>query len=126
MDGCVHLSFSAMCVQVHVTPLASQTKHRSQAGDHAAILSHTLNSHFASGYVLDVGSLCVQEGQHCWDVQVDVCVLNDDGGVLDACTAATTSALRKLKVCPISQLIHIFRNICGSECGLYAAGRHAH
>eukprot|EP00892_Ulva_mutabilis_P007597 jgi/Ulvmu1/5209/UM022_0002.1 len=85
-------------IQVDITPLASPSLHRPQAADTAADLSHTLNSRFTDPCVLDLHSLCVQAGQHCWEISVDICVLNDDGGLLDACMAAASSALRMLQL----------------------------
>lgn len=85
-------------VQVDISALASPTMHRLQAADTAAGLSHILNLHFTNPYVLNPCSLCVQPGQHCWEVRIDIVVLNDDGGLLDACMAAASSALKSLKV----------------------------
>lgn len=55
--------------------------------DMAAALQSALRSS------MDLGALCVLSGKTCWVVHVDCLVLNDDGGVLAALSAAARAAL---------------------------------
>ena len=46
---------------------------------------------------LDTEALCVISGEHVWSVRVEVCVLNDDGNLIDACVLAAMAALRHFR-----------------------------
>lgn len=62
----------------------------------AGAASSTSTSSVASG--LDLRQLCILAGKTVWWLSVDALVLNDDGNVLTAISAATLAALRDTRV----------------------------
>jgi 3' exoribonuclease family, domain 1 len=76
----------------------SAGRHRTEASDISAALSHVLCSQLARSQTLDLMQLCIEEHKQCWRVILDVHVLNDDGGVLDACLFAAVATLSAMQV----------------------------
>jgi exosome complex RNA-binding protein Rrp42 (RNase PH superfamily) len=87
-----------MITQVTCTSLATVEANFSDGNAQGAALTHLLSQHLFSRHVIDMRQLCIAEGKNCWQLQLDVYVLNDDGSILDTCMAAATSALASLQV----------------------------
>lgn len=64
----------------------------------SAPITHCLSTILTSRHVVDLKKLCILESQACWQVHLDVYVLNDDGGLVDACLMAAVAALSSLQV----------------------------
>jgi exosome complex component RRP42 len=86
-------------MQVEVTSLASAARHGADTRDLSLALTHQLQEQLCTPSFLDPKTLCLQPGKHCWHILVDVRVLNDDGGLLDACLLAASFALMSVQAC---------------------------
>ena len=85
-------------MQVELTALSSAGARPGRTSDSASQLTHRLSEVLHSEHVLDVRQLCILEGQACWAAYLDIVVLNDDGGLLDACMLAALASLHTLEV----------------------------
>ena len=61
------------------------------------ILSRILEKAIRRANALDTESLCIIAGQKCWNVRVDVHVLDYDGGLTDASCVAVVAALQHFR-----------------------------
>ncbi|KAK0838127.1 3'-5'-exoribonuclease [Friedmanniomyces endolithicus] len=62
-----------------------------------ALLSRILDKSIRRSNALDTESLCIIAGQKCFHVRADLHVLDDDGGILDACCLALVAALQHFR-----------------------------
>ncbi|KAK0790856.1 3'-5'-exoribonuclease [Friedmanniomyces endolithicus] len=62
-----------------------------------ALLSRILDKSIRRSNALDTESLCIIAGQKCFHVGADLHVLDDDGGILDACCLALVAALQHFR-----------------------------
>ncbi|XP_005796483.1 exosome complex component RRP42 [Xiphophorus maculatus] len=61
-------------------------------------LSNTLYKVFNNQHSLDLKSLCISPGEHCWVLYVDVLLLQCDGNLYDAISVAIKAALFNTKI----------------------------
>ncbi|XP_061839396.1 exosome complex component RRP42 [Nerophis lumbriciformis] len=61
-------------------------------------LSNTLYKVFNNKRSVDLKSLCISEGEHCWVLYVDVLLLQCDGNLYDAISIAIKAALYSTKI----------------------------
>lgn len=64
----------------------------------SAPITQLVSTVLHSPRVVDLKKLCILEAQACWQVHVDIYVMNDDGGLVDACLMAAVAALASLQV----------------------------
>ncbi|KAK0283571.1 3'-5'-exoribonuclease [Friedmanniomyces endolithicus] len=62
-----------------------------------ALISRILDKSIRRSNALDTESLCIIAGQKCFHVRADLHVLDDDGGILDACCLALVAALQHFR-----------------------------
>ncbi|TNN27535.1 Exosome complex component RRP42 [Liparis tanakae] len=60
-------------------------------------LSNTLYKVFNNKHSVDLKSLCISAGEHCWVLYVDVLLLQCDGNLYDAISVAIKAALFNTK-----------------------------
>ncbi|KAL2080598.1 hypothetical protein ACEWY4_024391 [Coilia grayii] len=61
-------------------------------------LSNTLYKVFSNKQSVDLKSLCISPGEHCWVLYVDVLLLQCDGNLFDAISVAIKAALFNTKI----------------------------
>lgn len=61
-------------------------------------LSNTLYKVFDNKHSVDLKSLCISAGEHCWVLYVDVLLLQCDGNLYDAISVAVKAALFNTKI----------------------------
>ncbi|KAM3857884.1 exosome complex component RRP42 [Diretmus argenteus] len=61
-------------------------------------LSNTLYKVFNNKHSIDLKSLCISAGEHCWLLYVDVLLLQCDGNLYDAISIAIKAALFNTKI----------------------------
>jgi exosome complex RNA-binding protein Rrp42 (RNase PH superfamily) len=66
--------------------------------EHGNQIAQQLQYFIASSKTFDMESLCIIPGKFCWNVCVDLLVLQMDGDPLDACSIATYIALNCTKI----------------------------
>lgn len=81
-----------------MTALAAAQRHGADNRDLSHTLTQQLQEQLCTASFLDPRTLCLQPGKHCWHIIVDVRVLNDDGGLADACLLAASFALKSVQV----------------------------
>ena len=64
----------------------------------AAVLMQQLQLHLTGSKLLDLKQLCIQKSSAVWSLQCDICVLVDDGALLDACLLAAVAALSSVQL----------------------------
>uniref|UniRef100_A0A8C7HCD9 Exosome component 7 n=1 Tax=Oncorhynchus kisutch TaxID=8019 RepID=A0A8C7HCD9_ONCKI len=74
-------------------------KFEGRGGDELGMeLSNTLYKVFNNRYSVDLKSLCISRGEHCWVLYVDVLLLQCDGNLFDAISVAIKAALFNTKI----------------------------
>ncbi|XP_062846351.1 exosome complex component RRP42 [Trichomycterus rosablanca] len=74
-------------------------------------LSNTLYKVFNNRHSLDLKSLCICSGEHCWVLYVDVLLLQCDGNLFDAMSIAIKAALFNTRI----PKVHISENEEGGK-----------
>lgn len=80
-------------VNVELLPLSSPEFEPGPPGIMAVELARVVDRGIRESHALDVSKLVIERGEKAWSVIIDVCTLNDDGGLLDACALAALAAL---------------------------------
>eukprot|EP00762_Andalucia_godoyi_P002433 ANDGO_02821.mRNA.1 Exosome complex component rrp43 len=81
-------------------PAVSSSKHPRDRMSDAALVSDLLSTVFKN--MFDLSRLLIQEDAAVWIVYVDVCILCDDGAVLEAAALAASCALSSLQLPHVS------------------------
>jgi exosome complex component RRP42 len=63
-------------------------------GEDAIELARVTDRGIRESKALDLKQLLIKKGEKCWMVVIDVCILNDDGNMLDASSLAAMAALQ--------------------------------
>lgn len=85
-------------VLAEMLPMASPGYEAGRPLADEVLLLRLLEKAIRRSAALDVESLCLVAGKKCWHVRVDLHVLNDDGGVVDAGCAAVMTGLLHFRI----------------------------
>ncbi|KAF8541397.1 ribosomal protein S5 domain 2-type protein [Trichophaea hybrida] len=67
------------------------------SNEQEVVLARLIEKSIVRSNAVDLESLCIVSGQHCWHIRADVHFLNHDGGLLDACAIAVAAALQHFR-----------------------------
>jgi exosome complex component RRP42 len=93
----------AMATGIELNPLAAPEFEAGPPREGAVELSRVVDRGIRESGLIDMKSLCIEEGEKIWMVFIDVDVLDHDGNLFDAASLAAVAALSTTKV-PISQV----------------------
>lgn len=63
-------------------------------GDQAVELSRIVDRGIRESHAIDTHKLCITPKEEVWSVMIDVCTMNDDGGLIDASALGAMAALK--------------------------------
>ena len=63
----------------------------------AVELSRVVDRAIRESNAIDFKKLCIKKGELCWLVLIDICIINDDGNLFDACSYSAIAALRNAR-----------------------------
>uniref|UniRef100_A0A5S6R4L1 Ribosomal RNA-processing protein 42 n=1 Tax=Trichuris muris TaxID=70415 RepID=A0A5S6R4L1_TRIMR len=86
-------------VYVGIEPISPQLLSNGDGIEEAKIV---LQDFVASSLVIDLESLCISKGLLCWVIYIDVTILSNDSGLIDACLTAIMATLERLTL-PVVQ-----------------------
>lgn len=84
-------------VNVELLPLSNPEFETGAPGNEAIELARVTDRGIRESKAIDSKKLCIEEGKAVWSVGVDICTLNDEGNLFDACSIATVAALKDAK-----------------------------
>ncbi|KAI9760967.1 MAG: hypothetical protein M4579_001343 [Chaenotheca gracillima] len=84
-------------IATELSPMASPAFEVGRPTEQEVILSRILEKAVRRSQALDTESLCIIAGQKCWNLRVDVHVVDYDGGLTDAACIAVVAALRHFR-----------------------------
>ncbi|KAJ2092172.1 hypothetical protein EV179_002257 [Coemansia sp. RSA 487] len=87
---------------VELSPMCSARFRPGAPGEDAQVASEHIHRLFKTN-VVDLKTLCIEEGQAVWSLSADIVCLKYDGNILDAAVIALMAALEDLKL-PIAEL----------------------
>ncbi|CAI2171870.1 12491_t:CDS:2 [Funneliformis geosporum] len=83
---------------IDLSPICSPRFKPGPPSEQAQILSENLNKLLKNPKVIDLETLCIQEGKAAWVLFADIVCVNYDGNIFDACVMALISALADVKL----------------------------
>lgn len=86
-----------LMVGVELLPLSSSKFESGPPSMDAIELARVVDRTIRESQAVDVESLCVTPGEKVWSVMCDLCTINDDGNLFDACSIAALAALKNTK-----------------------------
>ena len=86
-----------MMVGAELSPLASPEFESGPPGNEAVELARVVDRGIRESNSIDQKKLCIEEGEKCWLVFVDIAPLNDDGNLFDAAALAAAVALKNAR-----------------------------
>mmetsp|Transcript_24463 Transcript_24463/g.68020 ORF Transcript_24463/g.68020 Transcript_24463/m.68020 type:complete len:285 (-) Transcript_24463:148-1002(-) len=85
-------------VVVEIHPMSSPQTSTGKPQNRAAVLMQRLRLYLIDSYTVDLSQLCIQKSSAAWSLCCNICVLSDDGALLDACLLAAVSSLSHLQL----------------------------
>jgi exosome complex component RRP42 len=98
-----------LMVDVQLLPLSNPEYENGPPDITAIEVSRIVDRGIRESKAIDVKRLCIEHGKRAWSVNVDICTLNADGNVYDACALAALVALSQTRlpaIDPITQTIN--------------------
>ncbi|KAJ2397348.1 hypothetical protein GGI23_003568 [Coemansia sp. RSA 2559] len=86
-----------LATNVELSPMCSARFRPGAPGEDAQVASEHVHRLFKNN-VVDLKSLCIEEGQAVWSLSADIVCLKYDGNILDASIIALMAALEDLKL----------------------------
>ncbi|RIA82903.1 exosc8 protein [Glomus cerebriforme] len=83
---------------VDLSPICSPRFKPGPPSEQAQVLSENLNKLLKISKVIDLKTLCIEEGKAVWVLFADIVCVNYDGNVFDACVIALISALMNVRL----------------------------
>ena len=85
----------ALMVSCELLPIAHKTIESGPPGIDAIEISRVIDRGIRESGAIDVKSLCIEEGEKVWIVNVDVIPINHDGNIIDIGTVGAIAAIKK-------------------------------
>lgn len=83
-----------LMVNVELLPLSNPEFEVGPPTIYAIELSRVIDRGIRESKAIDLGKLCITPKEQVWSVMIDVCTINDEGNLFDACALATIAALQ--------------------------------
>ena len=84
-------------VNAEFLPLASPEFESGPPGIDSIELARVVDRGIRGSKVIDLKKLCIKKGEKVWIVSIDICMMNNDGNLLDASALAALAALRQAR-----------------------------
>jgi len=86
-----------LMVNAELLPLSSPKYEPGPPSIKSIELARVVDRGIRESKAIDSKKLCIEKGEKAWFVSVDVCSLNDDGNLLEACSLAAIAAIKDAK-----------------------------
>ncbi len=87
-----------LMVGAEFLPLASPEFEAGPPGEAAVELARVVDRAIRESKIMDMGKLCIKEGEKVWMMYVDIDIIDDDGNLIDASSLAAIAALSSAKM----------------------------
>ncbi len=87
-----------LIVNTEFTPLASPDFESGPPGEDAVELARVIDRGIRESKCIEMGKLCITEGEKVWSVFVDIHIINHQGNLLNAAALASLVALMNTKI----------------------------
>lgn len=81
-------------VNVELLPLSNPDFEPGPPGIFAVELARVVDRGIREAHAIDVHKLVIERAEKAWSVNIDICTLNDDGGLIDASALAALAAIK--------------------------------
>ncbi|MEM4181985.1 MAG: RNA-binding protein [Candidatus Pacearchaeota archaeon] len=83
----------SMSVSVELSPMADEDFELGPPKIDAIEMARVVDRGIRESGFIDFKKLCIKEGEKCWQINLDIYAINNDGNLLDACSFAALAAL---------------------------------
>jgi len=88
----------ALMVEAELTPMSSPEFETGPPDIKAIELARVVDRGIREAKAIDMKKLCIEKGEKCWMVSIDVVTINDAGNLLDVSALAALAALKDTKM----------------------------
>lgn len=87
----------SIMVGTEFTPMASPDFEPGPPSIESIEVSRVVDRGIRESGSIDFKKLCIKKGELVWNILIDVCIINDEGNLQDACALAAIAALKDAK-----------------------------
>jgi exosome complex component RRP42 len=87
-----------LMVNAELLPLSNPAFESGPPGEQATELARVVDRAIRESKAIDVKKLVIVPGEKVWGVNIDICTINDEGGLQDAACLAALAALKNTKL----------------------------
>ena len=87
-----------LMVNAELLPLSNPAFETGPPGEQATELARVVDRAIRESKSIDVHKLVIASGEKVWSVSIDICTINDEGGLQDAACLAALAALKNTKM----------------------------
>lgn len=87
-----------LMVNAELLPLSNPQFESGPPGEQATELARVVDRAIRESKSIDVHKLVITPGEKVWSVSIDICTINDEGGLQDAACLAALAALKNTKM----------------------------
>ncbi len=87
-----------LMVNAELLPLSNPAFEAGPPGEQATELARVVDRAIRESKSIDVKKLVISSGEKVWSVSIDICTINDEGGLQDAACLAALAALKNTKM----------------------------
>jgi len=84
----------SIMINTELLPLSSPKFETGPPGIQAIEMARVIDRGIRESHSIDFKKLCIEEGESCWIVIIDVCTLNDAGNLFDAASLGALAAVQ--------------------------------
>ena len=88
----------SLMVDADLSPMSSPDFETGPPDIKAIELARVVDRGIREAKTVDMKKMCIEKGEKCWFVSIDVVTINDGGNLLDACALAGLAALKDTKI----------------------------
>ncbi len=92
-----------LMVNAELLPLSNPAFESGPPGEQATELARVVDRAIRESKSIDVHKLVITPGEKVWSVSIDICTINDEGGLQDAACLAALAALKNTKMPKLDQ-----------------------
>jgi len=82
-----------LSVNVELSPIADEEFELGPPKIEAIEMARVVDRGIRESGLIDFKKLCIKEGEKCWQINIDICAINNDGNLIDASSWASLIAL---------------------------------
>ena len=87
-----------LMVNAELLPLSNPAFESGPPGEQATELARVVDRAIRESKSIDVHKLVIKSGEKVWSISIDICTINDEGGLQDAACLAALAALKNARM----------------------------